>query len=161
MPVDREEHARLTAHLSSLVGTRLLDPLEILLDTDLPQVRRRVAQQVVGLADQLLGSDEQLAMATAIRLVSSLYPSDGPFDPPVQWWATPLGQVVARLVGHPGTDSLSYAQAGAMLGITRQGVHDLVVRGKLERHSSGGVSTASVRTRISSRAATRRTQRGE
>jgi len=43
---------------------------------------------------------------------------------------------------------VSYAVAGAMLGVTRQGVHDLVTRGKLARHPSGGVLTASVRDRL-------------
>jgi hypothetical protein len=51
-------------------------------------------------------------------------------------------------VGHPGADAVSYATAGAMLGITRQGVHDLVQRGKLLRHPDGGVVPASVRARF-------------
>ncbi|MEU4513870.1 hypothetical protein AB0G05_30590 [Nonomuraea wenchangensis] len=46
--------------------------------------------------------------------------------------------------------AVSYAVAGAMLGITRQGVHGLVTRGKLDRHESGGVATDSVRRRITS-----------
>jgi len=37
--------------------------------------------------------------------------------------------------------------AGAMLGVTRQGVHDLVTRGKLARHPDGGVTVDSVRAR--------------
>ncbi|HMH94663.1 MAG TPA: hypothetical protein VK586_26710 [Streptosporangiaceae bacterium] len=43
---------------------------------------------------------------------------------------------------------MSYAVAGAMLGVTRQGVHDLVTRGKLARHPGGRVLTAGVRDRI-------------
>jgi hypothetical protein len=35
-----------------------------------------------------------------------------------------------------------------MLGMTRQGVHDLVSRGKLDRHPDGGVTTDSVRARL-------------
>jgi len=42
---------------------------------------------------------------------------------------------------------VSYAVAGAMLGVTRQGV-DLVTRGKLARHPGGRVLTAGVRDRI-------------
>jgi hypothetical protein len=38
-----------------------------------------------------------------------------------------------------------------MLGITRQGVHDLVRRGKLARAEGVGVATASVRARLQSR----------
>jgi len=35
-----------------------------------------------------------------------------------------------------------------MLGLTREGVHDLVVRGKLDRHPDGGVNVDSVRVRL-------------
>jgi hypothetical protein len=35
-----------------------------------------------------------------------------------------------------------------MLGMTRQGVHDLVTRGKLARHPDGGVTVDSVRARL-------------
>jgi hypothetical protein len=59
--------------------------------------------------------------------------------------------VVARRVGHPTTEGLSYAAAGAMLGITRQGVQDLVRRGKLARHTDGGVLATSVRDRLRDR----------
>jgi hypothetical protein len=45
--------------------------------------------------------------------------------------------------------------AGAMLGVTRQGVHDLVSRGKLDRHPDGGVTTDSVRARRNRRTADR------
>jgi hypothetical protein len=38
-----------------------------------------------------------------------------------------------------------------MLGITRQGVHDLVTRGKLARHPDGGVKPESVRARLNQR----------
>jgi hypothetical protein len=37
-----------------------------------------------------------------------------------------------------------------MLGVTRQGVHDLVTRGKLARHADGGVTTESVSNRMRS-----------
>ncbi|MGW1678342.1 hypothetical protein [Saccharopolyspora sp. NPDC002376] len=46
------------------------------------------------------------------------------------------------------TFSVSFSTAGAILGITRQGVHDLVSRGKLDRHPDGGVRTTSIRARL-------------
>jgi hypothetical protein len=95
-----------------------------------------------------LGDDDQAAAHTAIRIVSALYPSDTPFDPPAQWWRTPLGQVVLCRAGHPSAQAVSYSAAGAMLGMTRQGVHDLVTRGKLARHPDGGVTVDSVRARL-------------
>ncbi len=98
-------------------------------------------------AAALLGPDQQSAALMIARLVACLYPGDAPFEPPAEWWRTPLGQVVLRRVGHPSAQAVSYSVAGAMLGITRQGVHDLVVRHKLERHPAGGVTVESVRTR--------------
>ncbi|WP_206793843.1 hypothetical protein [Amycolatopsis sp. MtRt-6] len=142
----------LTAQLLSLAETRLLDPLEILLESELESVRSRLAERAGAWAAHMLGADAELATRTAIRLVSVLYPGDGPFDPPAEWWRTPLGIVVAWRAGHPGADAISYAVAGAMLGVSKQAVHDLVNRGKLDRHADGGVTTASVHDRISQRA---------
>jgi hypothetical protein len=145
----------LASQLVGLVENRLLDPLEILLEShsELSRVRTRVVERAGAWASALLGEDDVLAQRTAIRLVITLYPSDGPFNPPPEWWRTPLGRVMARRAGHPGAEAVSYAVAGAMLGITRQGVHDLVTRGKLDRHEDGGVTTASVQRRIIDRAA--------
>lgn len=140
----------LVEQLTQLVSTRLLDPLEILTDgADAVDVLREVcAARVTTWTTLLLGDDDQAAVATAARLLATLYPSDTAFEPPAQWWQTPLGQVVARRVGHPSTEAVSYSVAGAMLGITRQGVHDLANRGKLARHPEGGVLVASVRARL-------------
>jgi len=148
LPARRE----LVDQLAGLVETRLVDPLEILLESvaELAAVRERVLVQAEVWAARLLGTDEVTARYTAIRLVSTLYPGDGGFAPPAGWWQTPLGRVLALRVGHPVAESVSYAVAGEMLGITRQGVHDLITRGKLDRHPDKGVSTASVQRRIRS-----------
>ena len=74
------------------------------------------------------GPDDELARQVAIRLMAVLYPGDAPFDPPDSWWATPLGRVARAEPGHPSRDHVWLGSAGAMLGITRQGVHDLVSR---------------------------------
>jgi len=142
-----EAHLALTEQLVDLVSRRLLDPVEVLLDS-VEGLRSVLCNRAIGWATDLLGADDQIAAQTAARLVSVLYTGDGPFDPPAGWWRTPLGQVVARRVGHPATEAVSYSVAGAMLGITRQGVHDLIRRNKLERHPDGGVTTRSVRTRL-------------
>jgi hypothetical protein len=133
-----------------LLDIRLLDPLEILLDGDdaVPALRRLVRLRAGQWASQMLDGDDTTAVRAAVRLIATLYPGDSAFDPPVEWWRTPLGGVVARRVGHPAAESISYATAGAMLGITRQGVHDLVRRGKLPRHPDGGVPSAAVRDRL-------------
>ncbi|MBO0803378.1 MAG: hypothetical protein J2P25_09950 [Nocardiopsaceae bacterium] len=110
--------------------------------------REAVRQRAETWASVMLGPDDQAAMMMIIRVVSSLYPGDAPFAPPAEWWRTPLGQVVVRRVGHPSAHAVSYSVAGAMLGITRQGVHDLVTRRKLDRHPDGGVTVESVRARV-------------
>jgi hypothetical protein len=155
--------SELTSQLVSLVENRLLDPLEILLesDSDLVGIRSRVVEQAGAWARQLIGEDETLCQRTVIRLVITLFPGDGPFDPPTDWWRTPLGRVMARRVGHPGAEAVPYSVAGAMLGITRQGVHDLVARGKLRRHENGGVAASSVRDRINQRVAANAAHREE
>jgi len=146
------EHVDLRDDLIRLVTSRLLDPLEILLpQADLVGLRSSVAADAEMWAAQLLGDDPELARQVAIRLMAVLYPGDAPFDPPDAWWATPLGRVTARRAGHPSKEGVSFGVAGAMLGITRQGVHDLVSRNKLSRHPSGGVTVASIRARLDQR----------
>ncbi|MGW0431022.1 hypothetical protein ACWDV4_00525 [Micromonospora sp. NPDC003197] len=141
---------QLTEHLIRLVDIRLLDPVEILLDGDdtVDALRTVVGNRAKTWVARILDSDDQEATMAIVRLMSTLYPGDGPFQPPADWWTTPLGRVVAWRVGHPTAESVPYAVAGAMLGITRQGVHDLVNRGKLARHPDGGVVSASVRDRL-------------
>ncbi|NKE59163.1 hypothetical protein FXN61_21035 [Lentzea sp. PSKA42] len=146
------EHVDLRDDLVRLVSSRLLDPLEILLpQADLDELREQVRIDAEMWAAQLLGEDDALARRVVIRLMAVLYPGDAPFDPPDTWWATPLGRVTARRAGHPSKEGVSFAVAGAMLGITRQGVHDLVSRNKLLRHPDGGVTVASIRARLSLR----------
>ncbi|MFB9906784.1 hypothetical protein [Allokutzneria oryzae] len=145
--------AELAEQLAALVGTRLLDPLEILLGADwtLTKLERRTRTQAAVWAKELLGRSDRTATQTAVSLIATLYPGDGPFDPPAAWWQTPFGQVVAYRVGHPTIAGLSYSTAGAMLGVTKQAVHDLVNRGKLVRHEDGGVTSESVRLRLRQR----------
>ncbi|GAA4104771.1 hypothetical protein [Actinomadura miaoliensis] len=157
-----DDHVELVAELVRVLETRLLDPLEILLASDEPLVpiRERLRVEAEVWAAQLLGADRERATLTAARLIGALFPGDAPFDPPTSWWRTALGRAVARATGHPAAAAVSYATAGAMLGITRQGVHDLVKRGKLDRHPDGGVTTSSIRDRLnrpqeSTRATTR------
>lgn len=140
----------LVEQIVRLLDIRLLDPLEVLLEGDdaVAALRRLVRLRAGQWAEQLHDGDDPTAARAAIRLIATLYPDDRAFDPPLDWWRTPLGGVVARRIGHPAAESISYATAGAMLGITRQGVHDLVRRGRLPRHPAGGVPSAAVRDRL-------------
>jgi len=151
--VSQQEREELVQDLIRLVTSRLLDPLDILLGDDpaIEAMRHRVRQDADTWADELLGDDRARATHRGARLVAVLYPGDTAFDPPAGWWRTPLGRAIARRVGHPSAERVSYAVAGAMLGITRQGVHDLVRRGKLHAHPDGGVTTPSIRERLDTR----------
>ncbi|MEV0584323.1 hypothetical protein [Nonomuraea sp. NPDC050310] len=147
------EHVALATELAALVERRVTDPLEILLGEAGPvaPVRERLRIEAEVWAAQLLGPDERLAVRTSARLIAALFPGDdpdAPFDPPDEWWGTAFGRATARRAGFPGRAAVSFATAGAMLGITRQGVHDLVKRAKLDRHPDGGVSTDSIRERL-------------
>ncbi len=140
----------LVEELVGLVERRVVDPLEILFGSDeqVGPVRERLRIEAEVWAAQLLGRDDALAVRTAARLIAAVFPGDDLFDPPEEWWRTAFGRVVARRVGHPGREAVPFATAGAMLGITRQGVHDLVKRAKLDRHPDGGVTTQSIRERL-------------
>ncbi|ASO22940.1 hypothetical protein FHR81_003601 [Actinoalloteichus hoggarensis] len=144
------DHVALVEDLRRLVASRLIDSVEILLPVEpaLAALRERLRIDAEVWAAQLLGPDDRLASGVLARLIAALYPGDSGFDPPADWWRTPLGRVTARRLGHPTVENVPFAQAGAMLGITRQGVHDLVRRGKLTGHPAGGVSADSVRDRL-------------
>ncbi|MBP2706354.1 hypothetical protein JOL79_21325 [Microbispora sp. RL4-1S] len=148
-----ERHA-LAEDLRRVVGSRVLDALDILFDPDELSGTGERLRELLGVksrswADVLLGEDDREAAFLAIRLVSGLYPGDAPFDPPAAWWGTPLGRAVARRAGHPAATAVPVSVAAAMLGITRQGVHDLVRRRKLERDPDGAITTASIQARLS------------
>lgn len=144
------EHVALANELVRLIERRIVDPLEILFGSDeqVSPVRDRLRIEAEVWAAQLLGPDDRLAVHMAARLIAAVFPGDSPFDPPVEWWRTAFGRAVARRAGHPGKAAVPFATAGAMLGITRQGVHDLVKRAKLDRHPDGGVTTASIHERL-------------
>ncbi|MGC4747960.1 hypothetical protein ACLQ28_20230 [Micromonospora sp. DT201] len=133
-----------------MIDIRLLDPLEILVDSHdaIDPLRAAIRKRARSWATTIVSGDDRAAVSVVMRAIATLYPGDGLFDPPLDWWRSPFGQAVARRVGHPTAESVSYTVAGAMLGITRQGVHDLVSRDKLARHPEGGVRSASVRDRL-------------
>jgi pimeloyl-ACP methyl ester carboxylesterase len=140
----------LVEQIVRLLDIRLLDPLEVLLEGDdaVQALRSLVRLRARRWASTMVHGEDHAAVLAAARLIATLYPSDRAFDPPSEWWSTPLGQIIARRAGHPWAESVTYATAGAMLGITRQGVHDLVRRGRLPRHPDGGVLSSAVRDRL-------------
>jgi hypothetical protein len=93
------------------------------------------------LAASLLSGDDPLAAQTTIDLANAL----GWDDLDAEWWSTPLGQAVARSVGHPTAEIVSYSVAGAMLGVSKQMVAKHISQGRLDRGPDGGVTSLSVR----------------
>jgi hypothetical protein len=149
-----DERRALAEDLRRLIDSRLLDALSILFEPDElsgedERLRELLEAKSRTWADVLFGEDDRAAAFLAIRLVSVLYPGDEPFDPPAAWWDTPLGRAVAQRAGHPAAAAVPVSVAAAMLGITRQGVHDLVRRHKLDRDPDGAITTASIQARLS------------
>lgn len=142
--------ADLEHQLTALLTVTILDPLETWLDNDqsVHEPQREALSQVSTWRETLLGANNDDAVHAIVQLIAIFYPSDQAFTPPLNWWATPLGRVTAYRFGHPGATAVSYATAGAMLGISRQGVHDLVKRRKLTLHPEGGVSTSAIQQRL-------------
>lgn len=120
--------------LSAVVGR--LDPADV--------VRWDLTADADRLAAQLDSGDDRLAARTAVDLAAAGVIPD---DPDAEWWASPLGRVVARNVGHPSLDVVTRAEAARMLGVTPQRVSSLCRDGWLET-VDGGVTVASVRARL-------------
>jgi hypothetical protein len=106
-------------------------------------IRQRARATARMMAAQLASGDDRLAAQTAIDLASLILPDEIPDD----FWPTPLGRLIAKSVGHPAADEVSYSVAAAMLGVSKTRVQQLLETGKLERHPDGGVTSASVRLR--------------
>ncbi|MEZ0111242.1 hypothetical protein ABH920_005257 [Catenulispora sp. EB89] len=146
----RPAHEELARDLNRLIEARVLGPVDVLFGLD-KDLRRRAFESVLGWTEELLGPDDDAARMTAIRLISTLFPSDEPFNPPTDWWGTPFGRAVLLRAGHPSAEAVSFTVAAAMLGISRQGVHDLARRGKVQPHPDGGVTVDSVQARLKER----------
>lgn len=145
-------HTAVARQLVRDTASKLLDPLDALLGRDATAaLRQQLRADAEMWAAQVVGPDEQLAAATASRLISAVYQDGDRFDPPARWWGTPFGNLVARRFGHPDAEVVPLTAASAMLGITRQGAHDLVKRGKLHRDPGGsGILVSSVQDRLNS-----------
>ena len=147
-------HTAIARQLRQDVERTLVDPLDRLLDpTGRTRATAALRKQLAGdsemWAAQVTGRNAELARETAMRVISAVYQPGDTFAPPDAWWQTPFGAFVARRFGHPSATVVSLSTASAMLGITRQGAHDLVKRGKLERDPDGtGVLVSSVQHRL-------------
>jgi len=126
------------------IETSLIWPLEMLLGPgeEFTLLRGRAQRTARMMAAQLASGDDRLAAQTVIDLAAVL-----PEDIPDEWWASPLGRLVAQSVGYPSAEAVSFSVAAAMLGISKTRVQQLIAAGKLERHPDGGITSASVQMR--------------
>jgi hypothetical protein len=141
---DPGPHAALTEQLRDEVGGIAL-ALDALLGATDVRTADRVHAHAPMWAAALLGDDDRLAAQTVIDVMNVIGTGS---EPALLWWSTPLGRAVARSVGHPSADTVSYSVAGAMLGCSKQAVHKRVAAGSLVRGDDGGVTTESVRVLI-------------
>ena len=133
------------SQIADEIDGQLLWPLEMLLGPgeEFTILRQRAQATARVMAAQLAGRDDKLAAQTAIDLAGAILPDAIPDD----FWPTPLGRLIAKSVGHPGGDEVSYSVAAAMLGVSKTRVQQLLEAGKLDRHPDGGITSASVRLR--------------
>ena len=133
--------AELEAQLVEEIGRMVLGPVarvlgEEVADSLAPVVRRRAAE----LAGQLSDPDRAVAAAAA-DTVQDLIP-----DHPRAWWQSPLGQAVAALTDP--TRTITQAEAGRTLGLTRGRISQLVQSGQLETGQDGQPLLTSVLARL-------------
>lgn len=129
-------------------------PLLAVLGLDLIDiVHERIRSRVPALAAQLLDdrpevdhdlSGDVVGVDAVVDLMCALYPE----DPPPEWWRTPLGRRVAASIGTSDAEVVTGSVAAAILGLSRQRVHQLLEAGKLDRHPDGGVVRTSVLQRL-------------
>ena len=143
-------HTAIARQLLADANDRLLEPLGALFAAEITEpLRRQLRGDSEMWAAQVTGPDERLAAVTTRRIIAAIYSDGGTFAPPRGWWQSPFGSLVARRFGHPTADVVSLSAASAMLGITRQGAHDLLKRGKLRRAGDdGGILVSSVQDRL-------------
>lgn len=100
--------------------------------------RQRIRERAPMWAGQLTSGDDRLAAETVQDLMGVLGPR------PDSWWTTPLGQAVARSTGSPLSELVSYSVAGAMLGVSRARIQQLVEAGRLDTGDGGSIVAVSV-----------------
>jgi hypothetical protein len=134
--------AQLTDELGG-VARAIGDVLGVDLLLDMEQRLEPACQR---LAAELCAEDDHLAAEAVLTVMTARWP-DGT-DPPPQWWHTPVGRMVARSTGRDDAEAVTHSVAAAMLGLHRGTVAQMVHRGTLDRHPDGGITRASVLTRL-------------
>lgn len=123
----------------------LTGPVGSLLGLDLSQqLAARILVRAPMLAAQLSQDAE-----TVIDLMGCLWPHASPEHVGhADWWRTPVGRLCARSLGRDDAEAVTQHVAGAMLGVTRGTIAQMLARGTLDRHPDGGVLRASILQRL-------------
>lgn len=134
--------SELAAQLVAEIDARHVEPIERMTD---PMVRTWILQRLEDIAEArvLPLLDDVEGYETAIEI---LYLTHGHQDPDPAWWSTPLGRACGAALGQDDV-TLSYSQAGAILGVTKGTIGKLVERGTLPRHPDGGIPRSAVLAR--------------
>lgn len=114
--------------------------------TDQVEALGKLKRTLHSTADQyatLLQEPDQAEQA-AINLVHALFGTAG--DPVTDWWKTEAGQAVSYALGYH-RDHAFRVDVQAILGISRQRVHELIVKGVLVEDQMG-VTAESIRARV-------------
>ena len=109
-----------------------------------------IAARAAGLIGEASSADDRIAAEAARLIVAACH---GQADPPIDWWTTPLGRLVAVQFG-TDTQRVTQSVAAAMLGVDRGTVAQMMRRGgrhALEAHPDGGIVRGSVFREIARR----------
>lgn len=130
-------------------------PLLAVLGLDLMDIlHQRIRERAPILAAQLSADradvdtdihPDNIAAEAVLDLMCVLHPDR---SPPAEWWRSPLGRRVAASIGADDSEAVTASVAAAILGTSRQRVHQLLEANKLDRHPDGGVVRASVMQRL-------------
>lgn len=130
--------AQLADELSAL-ATRL----GAVLGTDLQlMIGQRAQSRAAALVAELANGEQPDEIAD--DLLALLWPD----DPPLDWWRTPLGLLLAPTAAREDAPGWSRAEAATVLGVTPGTVAQLSARGTLDPAPGGGISRLSVLTRV-------------
>lgn len=136
------DHTEATAQLADELDS-LAARVGALLGTDIQLgIAARAAERAAQIVAELDTGEHPDAAAD--DLLALLWPD----DPPLEWWRTPLGLLVAPSAAREDAPGWSRSEAAAVLGVTPGTVAQLVARGTLDPAPGRGISRLSVLTRV-------------
>ena len=118
-------------------------------DESLTALKQRLHTAADAYATML--QEPETAEQAAISLVHALFGAHSFSDPPSDWWKTEAGQAVAYAIGYH-RERAYRSDVQAILGISRQRVHELIAKDVLVEDNLG-ITAESIRARVRSQRA--------